>query len=241
MTPTLTLLHLYPDEMSIYGDHGNVLALVRRAQWRGIDVSVREVGLGDRVDVTDADLIVGGGGQDRGQLTVADDLLRHGDALRRAADDGVVMLAVCGTFQLFGRGFVTANGDEMEGIGIFDAETVGSDERLTGGVVVDVPGLGTIVGYENHSGLTTLGPDQRPLGTVLVGAGNDGRSGVEGAVRDHVYGTYLHGPVLPRNPGFADALLQAALARRDGDTVTLEPLDDRLEHDAAAVARARAS
>ncbi len=236
MTRMLTLAHLYPDEMSIYGDHGNVVALVQRARWRDIDLTVREVRVGAEIDLSNVDLVFGGGGQDRGQLVVADDLQRHAPALRQAAADGMPMLAVCGTYQLFGRVFITANDDQLPGIGIFETRTVASDQRLVGNIVVDSPELGRVVGFENHSGLTRLDPEQQPLGTVVTGHGNDGHSGDEGAVTHHVYGTYLHGPVLPKNPAFADALLGAALQRRYGERTRLAPLDDRLERRAASVA-----
>ncbi len=235
--PHLTIVHLYPAEMNIYGDRGNVIALRRRLEWRDIDVEVREVGPGDELDPRQADILFGGGGQDAGQAVVAEDLRSRRDALHEAADDGVVMLAICGTYQLFGRRFVTAGGEELEGIGLLGLETVAGEARLIGNVVVESP-FGRMVGFENHGGRTRLDRGQEPLGRVLKGHGNNGETGEEGAVTRNVFGTYLHGPVLPKNPAFADELIRRALARRHG-TDRLEALDDSLEEAAAAVAATR--
>ena len=237
MTPSLTIVHLYPVEMNIYGDRGNVATLAKRLEWRGYTADIREVRVGEAFDLRRADLIFAGGGQDRGQVSVGHDLAARADAILNAADDGVVMLTICGTYQLFGRGFTTIEGEHIPGIGLFAAETVGSRRRMIGNVVAESP-FGRLVGFENHSGRTLLDRDQPQLAQVVKGHGNDGDSGGEGAARGHAYGTYLHGPVLPKNPRFADALLLAALTRRHGVTA-LEPLDDALERRAADVAAGR--
>ncbi len=233
----LTILHLYPEELNIYGDRGNMLALVQRLAWRGYVAKVERAGLGETADIAGADIIFGGGGQDRRQLAVGKDLQRHGDALHRAVEAGVPMLTICGTYQLFGSGFTTLEAVQIPGIGVFKAQTVGSKTRMIGNVIVD-SALGRLVGFENHSGRTTLEFGQASLGKVLQGFGNDGESGHEGAVTNRAYGTYLHGPVLPKNPALADALILAALQRRYGVTA-LEPLDDTLEQAAAHQAAAR--
>ena len=237
MKPGLTIIHLYPVEMNIYGDRGNVTTLAKRLEWRGYAADIREVRVGETFDLRRADLVFAGGGQDRGQVAVGHDLAARGADVLRAADEGVVMLTICGTYQLFGRGFTTIEGERIPGIGLFGAETLGSRRRMIGNVVADGP-FGRLVGFENHSGRTVLDPDQPSLARVVRGHGNDGDSGREGAVRGQVYGTYLHGPVLPKNPRFTDALLLAALARRHG-IGELEPLDDSLERRAADVAAGR--
>jgi len=237
--PTLVLAHLYPAEMNIYGDRGNVLALRRRLEWRGIGVRVVDVGPGDPFDLREADLLFGGGGQDAGQVIVAADLQDRGDTVIDAVDDGVVLLAICGTYQLLGRRFVTAEGDDLPGIGLFDLETVAGPpgDRLIGNVVIDSP-FGRLVGFENHGGRTHLAAGQDPLGQVVAGHGhgNNGRTGDEGAIRHNAIGTYLHGPLLPKNPRLADELLLRALRRHGIEE--LAPLDDSIEL-AAATAAAR--
>jgi CobQ-like glutamine amidotransferase family enzyme len=237
MKQSLTIVHLYPVEMNIYGDRGNVLALCKRLEWRGIGSKVVEVGIGDSFDLSKADIIFSGGGQDRGQLGVGVDLRKRADNLREAVDRGVVVLTVCGAYQLFGRGFTTAEGDRIDGIGIFGAETLAGPVRMIGNIVVESP-WGSLVGFENHSGATTLDQDQPPIGRVLKGFGNNPTSGFEGAATKNAFGTYLHGSLLPKNPRFADHLLRSALIRRYGSEL-LEPLDDRLENRAAEVAAAR--
>lgn len=234
----VVIAHLYAREMNIYGDTGNVIALRRRLEWRGIGVRVDVVGAGEAYDFSAADVVFAGGGQDRNQLVVADDLQRLGPGLRDAVDAGTVILTVCGTYQLFGRRFVTHDGDEIPGIGVFAAETIASDVRMIGNVVVDSP-WGRLVGFENHSGRTVLDEGQAPLGTVAKGYGNNDTTGDEGAVVGNCFGTYLHGSLLPKNPAFADELLRRALARRQGPEVALDPLDDELERRAADVAARR--
>lgn len=207
---TLRLLQLYPRDMNIYGDWGNTLVLARRAQWAGWDVEVLSYDPGsslpDRVH-----LVVGGGGQDSGQERIKADLLARGADLRAWAADGVPMLVICGLYQLFGHRFVTAGGQSIEGISIIDAETVAGPTRLIGNIVEDAGELGEVIGYENHSGLTTLAPGTRPFAHVRSGAGNNGQDGTEGARVHNVIGTYLHGSLLPKNPAVADWLLARAV------------------------------
>ncbi len=242
----LRIAHLYPLQMNIYGDRGNILTLARRCRWRGIEVQVDALDVGQRADLHAYDLLFFGGGQDSNQALVAEDFLRDkGPALSEAVDDGLVVLAICGGYQLMGRYFRTHTGEEMPGIGIFDAWTVGGKKRLIGDVVVEWPDAPagaparTLVGFENHSGRTYLGPGCRPLGRVRIGYGNNAEDGSEGAVYRSAHGCYLHGSLLPKNPHLADHLLATALRRRYGPEVSLDPLDDRLEWDAhqAMVAR----
>jgi CobQ-like glutamine amidotransferase family enzyme len=233
----LVLVHLYPREMNIYGDTGNVLVLRRRLQWRGLPVRVEPVSVGDPLP-DDADILLGGGGQDAAQGEIGADFASRGAQLRAMADDGVVMLTVCGSYQMLGHEFVTQEGRRIAGVGVLDVVTHGQPERLIGNNFVDTPDAGRLVGYENHSGLTTLGPGARPLGSTQAGRGNNGKDGTEGAVRDNVIGTYLHGPVLAKSPRFADDLIQRAYQRR-GEHVDLAPLDDALPELAARVAVGR--
>ena len=234
MSGPVVIAHLYPHDMNIYGDLGNVIALRRRLEWRGIDVEVRPVDVGREVDLSDVALVFGGGGQDSGQGVITEDLLARGDDLRRLAAAGTPMLVVCGTYQLFGTSFVTADGATLPGIGIFRARTVAGSTRLIGNIVIDSP-FGRLVGFENHSGQTILDAGQEPLGVVTSGFGNDHDSRREGARTHNVIGTYLHGPVLPKNPRLTDHLLGVALERRFG-TRELEPLPDDLERRAADAA-----
>jgi hypothetical protein len=236
MAMRLRIAHLYPLQMNIYGDRGNILALVQRARWRGIEVEVEGIDVGRVVDLRAYDLAFMGGGQDSNQALIADDFLRlKGPALREAVEDGLVVLAICGGYQLMGRYFRTHTGAEMPGIGLFDAWTEAGRKRLIGNVVVeweDAPPEAparTLVGFENHSGRTFLGAGCRPLGRVRVGYGNNGRDGSEGAVYKNAFGCYLHGSLLPKNPHLADHLIRTALRRRYGPEVELAPLDDRLE------------
>jgi CobQ-like glutamine amidotransferase family enzyme len=223
--------------MNIYGDTGNVVVLRRRLQWRGRPVRVVPVSVGDPLP-HDADILLGGGGQDAAQGEIGADFASRGAQLRAMADDGVVMLTICGSYQMLGHEFVTHDGHRIEGVGVLDVVTHGQRDRLIGNNYVDTPDAGRLIGYENHSGLTTLGAGVRPLGRSPHGRGNNGRDGTEGAVRDNVIGTYLHGPVLAKSPQFADDLLRRAYARR-GEPVDLEPLDDTLPELAARVALAR--
>jgi CobQ-like glutamine amidotransferase family enzyme len=232
----LTIVHLYPKEMNIYGDTGNRLVLQKRAEWRGVDVRVKLVGVGDPIP-GEADLIIGGGGQDAGQGKIQDDLQAKAAQLQKLANDGVPMLMICGMYQLFGRSFTTHEGEVIKGIGILPLETVGGDERMIGNTVYSTP-YGEVVGYENHSGVTTLDDPTLAFGTVTQGDGNNGQDGTEGCRVGNVFGTYSHGPVLVKNPRLADELLRLALARRY-DELELPPLDDQLELAAHDTAKSR--
>jgi lipid II isoglutaminyl synthase (glutamine-hydrolysing) len=232
----LRLAHLYPREMNIYGDTGNVLVLRRRLQWRGLEVDTTAVGVGDPLP-TDVDILLGGGGQDAAQGDIGSDLLAKGAELRAMAADGVVMLAICGTYQMLGHEFVTKDGHRIPGTGVLDVSTRGSATRLIGNNHVDTE-WGRLVGFENHSGLTTLGSAATPLGSAATGRGNNGVDLTEGAVRENVFGTYLHGPVLAKSPQFADELIRRAYVRRGLDGA-LDPLDDGLALEAARVAVGR--
>jgi CobQ-like glutamine amidotransferase family enzyme len=244
MNQALRIAHLYPDQMNIYGDRGNILTLVQRCRWRGIEVEVLPVMPGAPFDWTRADLAFFGGGQDSGQSLIADDFVtRQGDGLRAAVEDGLVLLAICGGYQLLGHYFLTHTGERLPGVGIMDVHTVGGGTRMIGNIVIEAnltkdEGRRTkdgsssssvrLVGFENHSGRTYLGAGVRPLGRVLAGHGNNGEDGTEGAVYRNVFGCYMHGSLLPKNPHFADHLLGLALARR-GMAAALTPLDDTLE------------
>ncbi|WP_336659572.1 type 1 glutamine amidotransferase [Leucobacter sp. USHLN153] len=211
----LTIVSLYPRDMNIYGDRGNVLGLTRRAEAHGFAPRVVEVNPGDPLP-SDIDIVVGGGGQDSGQGRVARDLAVRADEIRALASDGVPMLMICGLYQLFGHRFVTYTGEELTGIGVLDVETLGGTERMIGNIVLETEEFGEIVGYENHSGSTHLGPGSRPLGRVVQGAGNAPDAGVEGARTANVIGSYLHGSLLPKNPAISDFLIGEAARRRYG-------------------------
>ena len=241
--PPLRLVHLYPDLMSVYGDRGNVLALVRRAEWRGIDVEVSLLSIGDELDPSEADLIFFGGGQDREQEVVSPDFLRQkGQAVREAVEDGAALLSVCGGYQLLGTSYTTVDGQQLPGAGLFDVRSVPGPKRHIGNVLIETDLDGqrrTLVGFENHSGRTYLGPGVQPLGKTIVGAGNNGEDGTEGSVYRGAIGCYLHGSLLPKNPWLADRLLAIALRHRLGEPTNLEPLDDRLEEEAHQAVAAR--
>lgn len=234
---TLVLVHLYPKEMNIYGDTGNVLVLSRRAEWRGIEVEVRHIGTGEPIPA-DADIIVGGGGQDAGQGAIQKDLQSKAVDLHRLANQGVVMLMICGMYQLFGRFFKTHEGEMIQGIGVLPLETLGGTERLIGNTHYEMP-FGEVIGYENHSGLTRLDHERDALGSTLLGEGNNATDKFEGCRLQNVFGTYSHGPVLAKNPNFADELLRLALQRKYGEDFILKPLDDGLEWLAHETAKAR--
>lgn len=223
---------LYGHEMNIYGDRGNVMVLARRAEWRGIETTVTTIGLGDPLDPDAFDLYFWGGGQDREQIAVARDMQgAKGVALRQAIEDDAPILAVCGGYQLLGRHYHPFEGDDLPGIGVLDVVSEAGDERYIGNVVVETDDLGTLVGFENHSGLTFLGDGVRPLGRVRTGRGNNGQDGTEGARYRNAIGCYLHGSLLPKNPTLADWLIERALERRYG-AIELAPLDDAFERQA---------
>ena len=234
---TLRIAHLYPRDLNVYGDLGNVITLAKRLEWRGFRAEVLPVEPGCGFDFSGIDLVFGGGGQNSSQMINVEDLLARGDELRKISADGVPMLLICGSYQLFGREFFDESGRRFPGLGIFRASTTAARQRMIGNIVVDSP-YGQLVGFENHSGRTVLDPGQPALGTVLQGFGNNGATGDEGAVTGNTIGTYLHGPALPKNPVLADHLLLSALRRRYG-IEELEPLDDELALRAATVAAAR--
>ena len=210
--------HLYPDYLNIYADRGNIAVLSRRAAWRGHELEVKSVSVGDALEPGEHDLLYIGGGQDREQALVAEDLAVKGEDIREAVAAGAALLAVCGGYQLLGEYYVTAEGKQLPGLGLVDLHTVPGSRRNIGNIVIETSGLGlepaTLVGFENHSGKTYLGTGLQPLGRVLRGAGNNGEDGNEGVVRGNVFGTYLHGSLLPKNPHFADLLIQRALQRK---------------------------
>lgn len=233
------ICHLYPELMNIYGDRGNVIAMVRRCLWRGIAATVTDITLGDRIDPAQFDFYFIGGGQDREQILVCEDLSREkGAAIREAVENGAGLLSICGGYQLLGNFFLTCTGEDLPGISLFDVRTVGGDTRFIGNVAIDcdLDGIeGILVGFENHSGRTHLGPGCTPLGRVIKGYGNNGEDGTEGCVYRAAVGTYLHGSLLPKNPQLADWFILNGIRRRL-DMETLPSLDDSLErtaHDAA--------
>ncbi len=240
----LRLLALYPDQMNIYADRGNILFLQRRCEWRGIGFDYAAAGPGDGFDPAEHDLIYIGGGQDRDQVLVAEDMLRSKrDAIATAIDDGAAVLAVCGGYQLLGRSYQLGE-RSIPGLGVADLETIREPgPRLIGNVEIEVDlgeGPRLLAGFENHGGRTYLGPAAEPLGRVLHGFGNNGQDGREGVRRQNLIGTYLHGPLLPKNAWLADRLIGLALTRRTGSAPQLAPLDDELEQAAHASARAAA-
>lgn len=232
----VTILHLYPKEMNIYGDWGNVLAIMRRLEWHGYIPKLIEHHPGKKFP-KNVDIIIGGGGQDSGQTAVQNDLLAIGEQLHTFAQENVPMLMICGLYQLFGRFFKTADGTRIEGIGMFKAETHAGPTRLIGNTVTASP-FGDLIGYENHSGLTVLDDSQPALGRVIKGKGNNGTDRTEGAIYKCVFGSYLHGSLLPKNPDFADALVEAAVLHAG---MSFDPMvvDDTFATYAREVARRR--
>lgn len=212
---TIRVLQLYPRDMNIYGDWGNALVLQQRLKWHGYTPELLEYNVGDEFPES-VDIILGGGGQDSGQLVIQDDLQSRGGLLKGMAEDGTPMLLICGLYQLFGRFFKTRSGPVIPGIGVLDVETHGTDERLIGNVKVTTAEFGEVLGYENHSGQTTLGPGVEPLGTVAKGTGNNSSDGHEGARYRNIVASYLHGSLLPKNPALADFLIRTAVERRYG-------------------------
>ena len=234
----LRLAHLYADVMNVYGDRGNAIALRYRCEARGIALDVDGIGIAEAFDPQAYDLLIVGGGEDREQRRIAADLVARGPAIRAAVEEGLPALAVCGGFQLFGERYVDADGGLLPGIGLFRMETrhPGEGAERTIGNVLLRTDFGEVVGFENHGGRTWLDDGQERFGTVVAGRGNNGRDGSEGARVANAIGTYLHGSLLPKNPAIADFLLGKALARRYGESATLEPLDDRLEEAARQAA-----
>jgi lipid II isoglutaminyl synthase (glutamine-hydrolysing) len=240
----LRLLALYPDQMNIYADRGNILFLQRRCEWRGIAFGYAAAGIGEAIDPGGHDLFYIGGGQDRDQRMVAGDMVRtKREALASAVDDGAVVLAVCGGYQLLGHSYQLGE-KRMPGLGLADLETVREPgARLIGNAAIEADlgdGPRIVAGFENHGGRTYLGSDATPLGRVVEGFGNNGQDGHEGVRRQNLVGTYLHGPLLPKNTWLADRLTALALERRYGGEPELAPLDDELEAAAHESARAAA-
>ena len=240
----LRVLALYPEQMNIYADRGNITFLRRRCEWRQIGFSYAAAGPGESVDPAAHDLIYIGGGQDRDQRLVAADLVSSKrDALASAVEDGAVLLAVCGGYQLLGHSYQLGE-ERILGLGLADLETVREPgDRLIGNVAIEADlgsGPEVVAGFENHGGRTYLGTDADPLGRVVKGFGNNGKDGLEGVRRLNMIGTYLHGPLLPKNAPLADRLIQLALARREGSEPQLGLLDDDFEHEAHRFAYAAA-
>lgn len=227
----LSLAHLYPELLNIYGDFGNVLTIKKRCEWRNIEVEVTNINIGDKIDPETFDLYFIGGGQDKQQIAVSRELQIQKNALHDAMNLDAVALGICGGYQLFGQYYQPHNGARLLGIGLLDAYTVAGDKRFIGNVTAKteftVPK--TLVGFENHSGLTYIQGQTKPLAIVEMGAGNNGGDKTEGARFKNIFGTYLHGPFLPKNPHFADFLIKLALEKRYKDNIELQKLSDELE------------
>jgi len=240
----LVVGHLFPDYLNIYADRGNIAVLARRAAWRGHELEVRPLGAGGALSQGEHDLFYIGGGQDREQELIAPALAALGDGLRASVAKGAALLAVCGGYQLLGRSYRDQSGEELPGVGLLPLQTVAGERRMIGDVLLECelePGRRrTLAGFENHAGRTYLDEGAEPLGRVLAGFGNDGASGYEGCRVGRAIGTYLHGPLLPRNSWLADWLLAQAIAHRTGEAPALEPLEDDLEAEAHEVSAARA-
>jgi CobQ-like glutamine amidotransferase family enzyme len=240
----LVVGHLFPDYLNIYADRGNIAVLARRAAWRGYELDVRPLGAGAEIRPGEHDLFYVGGGQDREQALIAPELAALGGALHEAFAAGAAFLAVCGGYQLLGRFYRDQSGEELPGIGLLPLHTVAGARRMIGDVLLECElesgWKQTLAGFENHAGRTILDPGAEPLGRVVAGFGNDGESGYEGCRSGRAIGTYLHGPLLPRNPWLADWLLAQATAHRTGELPVFEPLADELEREAHGVSAHRA-
>lgn len=243
---TLNVCHLYSDLMDTYGDKGNIITIQKRCQWREINVNVANISVGQLLSAFDFDFYFFGGGQDKAQTIVGVDLQKKKQIIEKAVNNGAVLLSICGGYQLLQKYFKTKTGEIIKGIGLFDAYTVGSNDRMIQNLLVEIsPELEqeikdiyqatdyrqpttNLIGFENHSGKTYLGKETKPLGKVIKGAGNNGEDKTEGAVYKNAFGCYLHGSLLPKNPHFADYLISKALERRFGK-VKLKPLNDEIE------------
>lgn len=230
---TLKICHLYPEVLNLYGDRGNIRCLERRLEWRGMQAEVTRVGIGDTDDLTAYDLFFIGGGQDFEQEVLLQDLgSGKGDSIRSAVKDGKVFLCICGGYQMMGNYYETHDGVKCDFLGAVDFYTKGGDIRMIGNYAFELEqasGGSTVVGFENHSGRTYLGSGVSSLGHVLKGYGNNGTDGTEGCRYLNVYGSYSHGPILPKNPAFCDELIATAIGRRTGTRPTLAPIDDSIE------------
>ncbi|MDD3652775.1 MAG: glutamine amidotransferase [Desulfotomaculaceae bacterium] len=232
----IRICHMYPDLLNLYGDCGNITAFVKRCQWRSISVSVQEVSLNDRVNLREQDFIFFGGGSDRELKLIAADLTKRKEELIEAINDGLVILAICGGYQLLGHYYLARDGEKIYGLGLMDFYTQAGSRRLVGDVVIEmsIDGLPVkVAGFENHSGYTYLGSCQ-PLGQVLSGNGNNGKDGLEGACYRNVFCSYLHGPLLPKNARLTDHLIKLAM-KKSGDNSQLRPLETELEDQACQV------
>jgi CobQ-like glutamine amidotransferase family enzyme len=241
---TLRICHLYPTLLSVAGDRGNLFALQRRCEWRGIRTEVTEVGVGQGAYFPDYDLILFHGGQDKEMDVAARDLVDKAASIREAVESDVALLAVCAGYQLLGHYYQPYVGERLEGVGALDLRTEGGNTRFMNHIALECDfaegGPQTLVGFENHSGRTYLGPKAQPLGRLVAGSGNNGEDGFEGARYRQVYGTYLHGPVLPKNPWFTDHLIAQGLRHRYGEVPALAPLPNGAEERAHAAALAMA-
>lgn len=229
----LKLVHLYPLFLNLYGDAGNVLALKKRCEWRNIELEIHHVNLNDKIE-EGTDIYFIGGGQDRQQVEVSEELQKHKSILTAEYHNDAVFLGICGGYQLMGEYYQPHDAKRLEGISLLDAYTVAGSTRFIGNVTAEINGLNpnTIVGFENHSGLTYLNNevgDTKPMATVITGKGNNGQDRTEGARSRNAFGTYLHGSFLPKNPHFTDYLIKLALRKKYNDEFELEPLDDTLE------------
>lgn len=225
----ITIAHLYPKLLNLYGDIGNIITLKKRCEWRGIDVDFEEINIGDKIKEHDIYFI--GGGQDKQQEEVADELYKQKDFLTEERDKNAVFLGICGGYQLFGHYYQPHDKEKLKGISLMDAYTIAGDKRFIGNVTAETDFLTpkTLVGFENHSGLTYLQGETKPLATVTVGNGNNGKDKTEGGRYKNVFGTYLHGSFLPKNPHFADYMISLALEKRYGEKIEIQKLDDELE------------
>ncbi len=225
----ITFAHIYPKLLNLYGDIGNVLALKNRCEWRGIKFIHEEINLHD--EFTPHDMYFIGGGQDRQQVDVAEEIQKYKKFLQQERDENAVFLSICGGYQLFGHYYKAQDGSELKGIDLLDSYTLAGEKRFIGNVTTKIDYLepNTLVGFENHSGLTYLEGETKPISTVLVGNGNNGEDKTEGARFKNVFGTYLHGSFLPKNPHFADFLIELALEKRYGKKIKLEPLNNEIE------------
>lgn len=225
---TLKLGHLYPKELNLYGDIGNIITLQKRCEWRGIELIVDNINLND--NISEHDIYFIGGGQDKQQIDVAKDIQRHKEFLTKERDNNKVFLGICGGYQLLGHYYQPHNGEKLLGTSLLDAYTIAGKNRFIGNVTAEIENLEpkTLVGFENHSGLTYLQGETKPLAKIAIGQGNNGEDNTEGARFKNVFGTYLHGSLLPKNPHFADLLISLALQNKYGET-KLEPLNDSIE------------
>ena len=227
----LVIGYLYPDLMNIYGDTGNIIALKKRAEWRGIKVTIKNFAVANKMKQGECDLFFFGGGQDQQQELVAKDLQKKAEVLKSEVERGVPLLSICGGYQLLGEYYKPHKGSKLPGIGLFPTYTMASYDRMIGNIVIQTQ-FGKLVGFENHSGKTYLKKGALPMGMVLKGFGNNGKDKTEGCIYKNAIGCYMHGSLLPKNPQLADRLIQKALEVKYGKVVNLEPIDSSLENQA---------